>query len=359
MRIHHITLLSCWILIILLFLSCSKENPDNNRIQENNVMETSPNPLNHTVNSNGSSQESEDGIWPTNTLGDNMYEFLSTLPETLVGFAINMYSDLTEGDIPTSYQDCLDKKLITIICNNRYTGNPIISTEEYSAGDFYYNYDFQSGVCTFKRYQGPNDINYDPDISDGNFMPWGGDPDHISTDGKTFREVNQGFRREEMVDNFSKWREYFGFPSNDEARVRIFIVYDTVNYLMYQLSQFTDQPPSSLDQYIQMAGAKNPDAWINPYNGQPMREVGWFDVPLYYDWQPVSDPISDLDKGQPANSSEIAGNYAFNLSPSPAVDGADRAYVKFYFRLPDGSIAAYLAIGVSKAEFVRGSLNLG
>jgi hypothetical protein len=94
-----------------------------------------------------------------------------------------------------------------------------------------------------------------------------------------------------------------------------------------------------------------------------MRQVEWFSVPLYYGVtnDPVVDPIPDITRDRAAPSpppEDIAGNYAYKVAFSPVVDTELRAYTQFYFKQPDGSIAAYLAIGVGPQEKHAGALKL-
>jgi hypothetical protein len=149
----------------------------------------------------------------------------------------------------------------------------------------------------------------------------------------------------------------FGIPADDEARTRVYLVYRAMNEIMCHAGDILASVPSSLDDYVALLGRRNPVTWTNPYTNEPMHEVPWAEVPCYYGANPADDPLPDINAPpqDEAASSEPAGNFSYALGLSPVVEGENRGYAQFYFYLPDGSLAAYLAVGKGPQEYAQGS----
>ncbi len=307
-----------------------------------------------------SDQGNQEVVMPDNPDGSYWYEMRSGLMEWHISMAVCQSRDLKGCEFPETYEEILSSGLLPMIYHNRYTGEPIKSTPEYSAGDIYYKADRESGMYYFYRYQGPQDQVYDPDATGGKDLPWEGSPRDTVTDGESIKTVAD-WGPEGMAGSVpaAKFREDWNMPASDDSRVAVFIVYYWVNDVMYRLGEIVDQVPSTLDEYVEMLGERNPVAWTNPYSGEPMHAVGWYDVPLYYGWEPLTDSIKGIDIADPAPPDGVIGNYSYMIAPSPVVEGENRSYAKFYFKEPDGSVAAYLAIGVGPQEFLKGGIDLG
>jgi len=303
------------------------------------------------------------GIMPNNASGSRFYEWQSENLQWVLGAAMFTNRDLVGCDFPLEYGGLLSSGLLPVIFHNRYTGEPIKSIEDYTPGDIYYDVDLSTSTIIFCRYQGTQDQVFAPEITEGEWLSYLGSPMDSITDGKTIRTETvldpTAFNNNVPASDF---REYFKFPQNDDARIKVFIVYNFTNDLMYQLGEFVDQVPGSVDDYISMIGEKNLISWTNPYTGEPMEQVEWYNVPLYFGNDPVVDPIPDITPDPNGVSSpipeDIIGNYAYTFGYSPVVENELRAYAQFYFRQPDGSIAAYIAIGVGPQEHREGALKL-
>jgi len=298
-------------------------------------------------------------VMPNNPNGLWEYELKSGMLDFGVNRAIFTNRDLIGANFPASYEEMIEKGLIPIIFHNRYTGQPIKSIFEYSPGDIFYEADFEAGVYRFYRHQGEFDQNFDPEATDGRDLPWGGNPLTAQTDGKTIK-VSDVLGLEPMNQPLPPdyFRESFGIPVDDEARARIFILYKWFEHEMYQVGDIISSVPTSLDGYIELVGERNPVAFTNPYTGAPMQEVEWYSVRMYNHWQPISEPIDELDGLGETCPPEAAGNYAFITAPSPVAPGENRAYALFYFREPDGSVSGYVSIGVGPVEKDMGALHL-
>lgn len=338
--------------IMLVSTGCSKHSADQIPVTNKDIIENQERTM--AVSSWGLNH-------PWNPDGDRWYEVQMNYIEWSFVSATNTYRDLVGCPYPENYQEILEYGLVPINQNNRYTGNPMVSTDEYSPGDIFYEADPLTGMFYLYTYLGDKDETYDPSFTNGQFLPWSG-PDTVS-DGKTVK--TEKFIGTEIINGdalTADIREYFYFPLNDDARVRMYIISDSMNRVMYWLSQMFDFVPDSIDEYVGMLGTKNDVAWTNPYTGQPMKEVEWVDVPLYYGWEPVQEPISGLNNNtgiSPAQNSELAGNYSYKLENSPVIDGVMRSYAQFYFKLLDGSIAAYVAIGMCYEEWHDSGLKIG
>ena len=347
------------IIILFLITSCASQKQDAQLPLTDNP-EANPDPGLKVVTTE---EDTSSGVMPNNPNGLRWYEWQSGYVHWIAGMAMFTNRNLMGCDFPMDYDELLSSGLLPVIFHNRYTGEPIKSTEEYAPGDIFYGVDLSTSTLTFSIHRGPLDEVFDPESTGGEWLPYRGSLRDSVTDGKTVK-------MEMVLDPTafnnsvpaSEFREYFRFPLDDDARVRISIVYQFINDLMYQLGGFVDQVPGSLDDYIAMVGEKNPVAWINPYTGEPMRQVEWFSVPLYYGVtnDPVYDPMPDItpDPTAPPPPEDIAGNYAYKVGSSPIADTEFRPYAQFYFKQPDGSIAAYLAIGVGPKNKHAGALKL-
>jgi hypothetical protein len=308
------------------------------------------------VASNDRKIDNLDKVWPENDLGSVEFYLKTVIIESAIMNAIGTNHMLLGSQFPESYDEMLTNGLIPVIFENRYTGNPIINTEQYSEGDIYYDIDPANSTLHFQIHMGNQDLVFDPDLTNGEDKPWGGDPMFALTDGRSIK-----FKYEttpEMLDGSmftAENRIRFGIPENDDARARIYILSKFIDDVMFRLGEVTHDVPFSINYYIEFLGDKNPSSWINPYTGNPIKEVGWFDVPLYYKWEPLTEPVPNLSNGDQLLPNDLAGNYAYKLDSSPIVDGELRSYALFYFKEPDGSISGYLCIGVGYDEFHVGS----
>ena len=299
----------------------------------------------------GGEVEDQEAVFPRNEYGNPVMQWKSSVIEMHLTQAFNTNKDLKGGPFPSSYEELISTGLLPIMFHNRYTGQPVVNTAEYSRGDIYYSVDAISDTLVYSIHFGDQDQTFDPDLTNGQYKPCECDPRYATTDGKTIR-WEMRLPSDLLADSpaSSDTRESFNIPAGDDSRASIFIVYQSISKFMYKACENLDALPGSLDDYIALIGEKNPSAWINPYTGLSMTEVGWYDVPLYYDWDRLAEPITTLKEDGQNIPEGIAGNYSFNIGDSPLMEGETRAYVKFYFKEPDGSISAYLAIGLGPNE---------
>jgi hypothetical protein len=141
-------------------------------------------------------------------------------------------------------------------------------------------------------------------------------------------------------------REFQNIPVDDDARAKIYVVYRCINEIMLQMGQTLDTAQyQTLDDYIAYCGRKNPAAWVNPYTGDAMKEVPWTTVPTYYYENPWGDLLQmvGLVFHPDFPMDELPGNYSFTIDPGSS-SRAPSYYAQFYFKMPDGSVAAYIAI---------------
>jgi len=296
---------------------------------------------------------------PWNPSGSRWYQARGDFIEYAIVSAVFTNRDLLGRRFPVNYDELLSSGLLPIVFENRYTAEPIKSTPEYSPGDIYYEADPASGLFRLYRHQGELDLDFDPEATEGKDLPWTGSPTDTVTDGKSIKtEIVLG--PEAMAGSVppSRFRIDFDIPTEDEARVRVLIVYRWVNDFMGRMGEFVDQVPLTLDDYIDFVGQPNPVAWTNPYSGEPMKQVDWYDVPLYFCWERAGKPVTGLSLGESEPPEDIAGDYAFTVAPSPVVEGEMRAYALFYFKQPDGTPGAYLAMGIGPQEFLKGTISL-
>ncbi len=295
-----------------------------------------------------------DGIHLNNPNYTEEMFFKASMIEGLILFSMADGRSLLGCNMLSGYETLIEEGSLPIIFANRYKGNDLISTAEFSPGDIFVDYDTDDSTFRFYLHNGELDAAYEPDaVSDGSKLPWAGGPGMYLTDGRSlFMEetVEPGVF---MVDDPGGFRERFHIPPGDDARTTVFTVYYTINKIMYQAADIlVGGVPGSLDGYIDLLGRKNPVAWINPYTGGDIEKVPWVKVPVHLETGPLGQYPIDLEEVNDGeyDSSDLAGNFSFILRPSPTVEGELRAYAQFYFMEPDGSVSAYLALGQGPQE---------
>jgi hypothetical protein len=264
------------------------------------------------------------------------------------------------GPQPTGYQQLVDSGALPIILANRYTGDDIVSTKDYSPGDFYIEFPTaESPVSRFWTHLGEQDWEYDAalakelaatderrPLSNHPPRPEGADIPSETTNGRTIFE-EMSYDQSQIAMGFScdraYTRQYFEMPSDDDARARIIVVARAMQEVM-RIWEPIPIPLNSVDGFVNYVGRKNPVAWTNPYTGEPMREVPWNKVAYYEPYPNSKVPFSPTDQAPHGGNSPLAGNYSFTNAPCPSFPDNDKnnVYAQFYFYLPNGTIAAYL-----------------
>jgi hypothetical protein len=337
------------ILMILLLLclpniSCQKVASPVSRTTEEKTVQDIPN---------------EEGVQLDNPGYSEEMFFKASLIEGLILFAVNDGRSLLGCDTLKGYDTLINEGSLPIIFANRYTGEDMISTADYSPGDIFLDYNETDSTFRFFIHNGDRDAAYEPGaVADGTKLPWAGDPGMYMTDGRSlFWEENLD-PNYFTVDDPSGFRERFLIPATDTARTKVFIVYYTLNKIMSQAGNFmTNSVPDSIDGYIAMAGRKNPVAWVNPYDGGEMVEVPWVKVSTYSETGPSGEEPWGLEgiSSADVDVSNLPGNYSFITAPSPTESGENWAYAQFYFLEPDGSVSAYVAVGLGPTDSYEAS----
>lgn len=332
---HYVILLAIGILLF----SCATATPA--PVQNNTPPETSPprQVVNITLPSLGEAIQE-----PVNPDGEMAVSAKEIAIASLITRSMSLgWELLVSNKAPETYDDLLETGALPFILANRYTGNDIKITSTYSPGDIFLL--FPSKVQPefhFWQYYGEKDLGYNPSVgSDGKRHPLIGNPEY-TTDGQTLYNdvaVNPADLITSIPDG---GRERYGIPVNDEARSRIFVVYDATQTLIGNAYEMGIKAPLDLDSFIAIYGRRNPVSWTNPYTGEPMKQVPWVKVATYRDRNPEGIPMPDFSTSNYANA-DLAGNYSYAVGNAMVEEYDLKAYMQFYFKLPDGSIAAYLA----------------
>ena len=286
--------------------------------------------------------------------------------EWFVSIAWNDLWQLNQGSPgPTSYDDLLSTGTLAIILTNPYTDDDIVSTPDYSPGNFYISFPtIADPVYEFRQYVAPDHWAWDEQLfASGEIKPLSThDPVEYTMDGHT---LSTKISYEDMIDSLDQvespaaMRERYYIPADDNARVKMLIVADYMQEVLgisYEIS--LNDNPASLDEIISVIGRKNPVAWTNPYTGEPIQEVPWVNVYQVTTDDQQSGHVQDASPWPQSginNKDELVGNYSFvydqpRHSPYyPREQGFRVACVQFYFRLPNGDVAAYQATG----EWIR------
>lgn len=326
-----------------LLISCTNSRPQNEQpIQPIGLAESDRMSL--------SEENAIDGVMINNPDGSNYYQLKQGLFQSVINRITG--SGVTGGP-PSSYEDAIADGVMPIIFANRYTGEDIANTPEYSPGDFYLHFPTEAEPeYNFWQYMGDKDNFFDPDaVPEGERKPFYGSWEGETTDGRTsFTDIDVDYQTIADMDvNHS--REFHNIPVDDDARAKIYIIYLCINEILLQTGDTLESVQyQTLDEYIGYCGRKNPAAWVNPYTGDPMKEVPWTSVPVYYYEDPWGDPLQQA--GMVFNpdfpKEELPGNYSFTIDPGSS-SRDPFSYAQFYFKMPDGSVAAYIGIG-SRSE---------
>jgi len=278
---------------------------------------------------------------PQNPDGDAEIACKSLMMRTVVQKASSFYWELmVDGEGPDSYESLLEKGTLPIIFANRYTGEDIKITADYSPGDMYLNFPTaEDPVYRFMDHYGDKDLAYDPSVAvPGEKHPLQGMDDY-STDGRIlYLDVEVSPEEMAITSSTSACRARYDIPAEDEARARVLVVFDAMDEIMRSAADWITEPPVTIDGYIDLAGRRNPVAWVNPYTGQPMQEVGWVNVPCYQQGALYAGPVPDFGGSvEDIEASALAGNYSYAFD-------TEKDYAQFYFEQPDGSTGAYLIV---------------
>jgi hypothetical protein len=347
MKFQTVIFLTLTLFITGLSLGCSKD--------EQAASQT----VSNLIDSNKIAQHSDlNGVVLNNPSYSEEFLFKESVMQDLIMNAAADYLMLLGHGRPYNYEYLLQMGSLPIIIKNRYTGMDMINTPDYSPGDIYLDLDLENRIYYCNLYMGNQDAAYQPDaVPEGEIKPWNGFP-LFMTDGRTLFTGKELSQEEILPENIDPGpvRERFNIPPDDEARTRIFLVYEAVDAIMSRSDGVIGEILPSLDEYINLIGKKNPVAWINPYTDVAMQEVPWVDVSVsihHFDDSEIEQPIS-LDQSD-IIASEIAGNYSFRLAPSPAVESENRAYAQFYFYHTDGTLGAYQCMAIGPQEHLLSS----
>jgi hypothetical protein len=281
----------------------------------------------------------------------------SGLPAFFIQLASQTLWNLKNGQPgPSSFESLIGTGTLAVIPFNPYTGEDVISTPDYSPGNFFLSFPtVDDPVVKFWTYLGDDSENYDPDLyTSGEIRPMGNGSDEYYTDGRTI--FLNTIVTEEYIDSLddivdpSSFRESLNFPVDDDARVAIYTVARFTESLFYFIGNRPADFPNSLDGMIAIVGRKNPISWTNPYTNEPMEEVPWIQVPFYNCGDQGLGKIPDASPWpqEGIDKDALAGNYSFIAGSSPYnpnEPGERTACAQFYFYLPNGDIAAYHVVG--------------
>jgi len=270
--------------------------------------------------------------------------------EYLFNQTAQTWSLLEGSEIPPDYHSLLESGALPIIPVNPYTGEDIRITRDYSPGDIYLSFpSTEDPAYRLWWHLGEFDRDYNPELaSRGEIVPHEYIPE-FRTDGRTLY-LEYELSPEEMEGmhtamGLAERREMLNFPGDDEGRIIIYQVCQAVQHLLIDAGNSLPPNSASIDDIIATVGRKNPVSWTNPYTGEPMRNVPWVRLPFYSDNASVPQlspsPQDKIDK------EALAGNYSFVTGRHPNYDEQyDRtAIIQFYFYLPSGEVASYLATG--------------
>jgi len=228
-----------------------------------------------------------------------------------------LYNKPAYLDSPTSnYNSWIEQGALAIIPRNPYTDEDIKTSLEYSPGDLLIACNRQGFILLF--HSGISDVGYEPDKDNHDvlFYPiFCSMNDNGLTDGRTvfeFYKYNDG-KFDQISSDWSRIREQFYGSFHPIEYTKIYWLHFQVRKFMTAYAQLFENVPDTFDGYINLFGRKNPNAWINPYSGAPMNQVGFPDCV----YGPTPDmknptppvPISMIEKGH--DIYEYAGNYSY------------------------------------------------
>ena len=275
----------------------------------------------------------------------------------LINIAITESIPLITSDLPLNYETLISSGAIPVIPANRYTGKDVVNTPDYSPGDIYFELDAENEISHYYRYMGPLDLAYKPDaVPAGERRHWSGEPE-AETDGKALY-IDAKINLEWFQIDQAAHRRLRGIPEGDMARSRMYVLNEAMTCIVRAAGMHFDEPPETLDGYIDFVGRRNPIAWINPYTGEEMKSVPWI-MPhkMFAAGSEYNEPMPEsLGAGENDELSieNLVGNYAYKVIPSESMPEAKEAHILFYYYLPNKKLGAYYCVGMSKPYLEKG-----
>jgi hypothetical protein len=241
-----------------------------------------------------------------------------------------LYADSFEFNLDS----LINNGLMAIIPRNPYTGEDIKSSLDYSPGNCFLAAD-ERGII-FIYHAGEKEMAFEPNRENNTilaYQKYKNEPENLS-DGRSLIHYHKFSPSEysELVSG-GEGMKAGQFKENNNPEFRKFYwLKRQVFEMMSRYGQVNGDVLQSLEDYIDYFGRINPSAWINPYTGQPMEQVGFT--------ADVSVPPDLLDK--PQDKSHYAGNYAFVAFTDKIGNGPEAVFAIYYLK-PDGDLGALVA----------------
>lgn len=255
----------------------------------------------------------------------------------------NLYNRLLHSDaFKFNLDSIIADGLMAIVPRNPYSGNDIKTSLEYSPGDCLFAAD-QRGVA-FIYHAGNKEDSFEPSRKDHSVLTYRrkfSTPD-VYSDGRSLIHYHKFTTDEysQLIADSNKMRidQYGENYSNDV--IKIYWIYRQVRQMIVIYSFINENVPQSLEDYINYFGRINPPAWINPYTGQPMKQVGFAQECEYQmdlDQLDIDIPVLPEYLDKQKDKSLYAGNYSFATYQDK--DGPVTVFAIYYIKL-DGNLAA-------------------
>jgi len=259
-------------------------------------------------------------------------ELRETVIQAMLGE--NFYNRLLYSDsMIFNYESLLNDGLLAIIPRNPYTGVDVKSSLNYSPGDVLLAVNDQGGLMI--QHLGNKEGDYDSNATEYTQLRYqkGSTEDELLTDGRTLYTFHK-FEDDELDDlyaNLANSRKSYFKGQYSPEYVKIWWLQRQIQEMFTRYAQNHKDVLSTLDDYLNYYGRRNPAAWVNPYNNLPMKQVGWVDVAY------GSPPVPDSYFETVDDVASYAGNYSFaKISDSKG----DKVVFALYYLDSNGNLIA-------------------
>lgn len=282
------------------------------------------------------------------------YDLKMTAMKMMIFFAENDGRSLLGGVLPVSYEKFIEEGSLVLIPHNRYSEGPVLNVIEHRPGDIFLEYDFEKGTRSFALHNGEKDLLFKPEVCSDSALRRLNNSSDTYSDGKSIFYISDVEEQWFSENNREIARESYGIPGDDEARVRVYLLYHVMKDIMQRSGWLFEVPPDDFNYYVEFVGEKNPSAWINLYDGGESREVIFYYPEIVFNASGEQDGKlkADFSIIEKIDTETLPGNYAYKIIRLD--DGKEIGVALFYFRLPNGEVSAYQAVSMGRSLLESG-----
>jgi hypothetical protein len=244
----------------------------------------------------------------------------------------------------------IDTGFVAIKPLNPFTGNPMVFSEEYIPGEIcVFVGDRTKAEGYFIRHYDPSEPEYDPILVEkGEWIHKEGMAENEYFNGRTFKRVPPG--PSEPPADYLTTRDNWGIINHTDDQIKVESLASQMLSIIGKYSLYYEEVPGDFEVYIDWLGDKNPTAWVNPYTGEPVKQV-----PMVACATSPEDPDAPLDE-IPEDISSFIGNYAYEVYDNGTYIVS---LTRFYYLDEDGVFKSEDIVGFPCEAWLNTVKNLG